>query len=104
MSGTERMPESRRPGLTRFHAALGMLAGVVAVFSSASLHAQTLTQALAEAYNTNPQLLAQRADGFCRKHPGGCSGRRQQLGVRYHPAHKSQFRRARGRGLATRRS
>jgi outer membrane protein len=69
------MPESRRAGLTRFSpslrsaargwsprvASLGVLAGAVAVFASASPHAQTLTQALAETYNTNPQLLAQRA-------------------------------------------
>jgi outer membrane protein len=69
------MPESRRAGLTRFclgfrsaargwshrGAGLGTLAGVVAVFASASPHAQTLTQALAETYNTNPQLLAARA-------------------------------------------
>jgi outer membrane protein len=60
------MPESRRPGLTRLRPdlvtlGLGTLAGAVAVFLSASPHAQTLTQALAEAYNTNPQLLAQRA-------------------------------------------
>src|SRR3984893_2236311 len=75
MSGAERMPESRRAGLTRFSpslrsaargrsprvASLGVLAGVVAVFASTSPHAQTLTQALAETYNTNPQLLAQRA-------------------------------------------
>src|ERR1700732_351420 len=75
MSGAERIPESRRAGLTRFSpslrsaargwsprvASLGVLAGAVAVFASASLHAQTLTQALAETYNTNPQLLAQRA-------------------------------------------
>jgi len=37
------------------------LAGLSAMSASASLRAQTLTQALAEAYNTNPQLLAQRA-------------------------------------------
>ena len=69
------MPESPRAGLTRFSpglrfaawgwshrlAGLGALAGAVAVFASASPHAQTLTQALAETYNTNPQLLAQRA-------------------------------------------
>src|ERR1700730_7060520 len=75
MFGAERMPESRRAGLTRFclgfrsaargwshrGAGLGALTGVVAVFASASPHAQTLTQALAETYNTNPQLLAQRA-------------------------------------------
>jgi outer membrane protein len=61
MSGAERLPESRRPGLTRIRPGLGGLAGVVAVFLSASPQAQTLTQALAEAYNTNPQLLGQRA-------------------------------------------
>jgi outer membrane protein len=37
------------------------LAGFSAVSASASLQAQTLTQALVETYNTNPQLLAQRA-------------------------------------------
>ncbi len=37
------------------------LAGFLAVSASASLQAQTLTQALVETYNTNPQLLAQRA-------------------------------------------
>jgi outer membrane protein len=37
------------------------LAGLSAMSPAASLRAQTLTQALAEAYNTNPQLLAQRA-------------------------------------------
>src|SRR6266436_987317 len=75
MSGPERMPESPRAGLTRFSpglrsaargwsrrvAGLAALAAAVAVFASASPHAQTLTQALAETYNTNPQLLAQRA-------------------------------------------
>lgn len=42
---------------------LAFLAAVVAVGTNAApdAHAQTLTQALAEAYNTNPQLLAQRA-------------------------------------------
>src|SRR5215510_9760181 len=40
---------------------LGTLAGVVIALVSTSPQAQTLTQALAEAYNTNPQLLAQRA-------------------------------------------
>src|SRR6266478_1732640 len=75
MYGPERMLESPRAGLARFSpglrsaargwshrvAGLGAFVGVVAVFASASLHAQTLTQALAETYNTNPQLLAQRA-------------------------------------------
>src|SRR5207244_4395700 len=37
------------------------LAGFIAVFATTSSRAQTLTQALAEAYYTNPQLLAQRA-------------------------------------------
>ena len=37
------------------------LAGFFAVFAPASMQAQTLTQALTDAYNTNPQLLAQRA-------------------------------------------
>src|SRR5215510_10667592 len=40
---------------------LGTLAGVVIALVSTSPQAQTLTQALAEAYNNNPQLLAQRA-------------------------------------------
>src|SRR6266851_3506092 len=69
------MPESRRTDLTRFYSGgrfsgggwshrvpgVATLAGVVAVFATTSPHAQTLTQALAETYNTNPQLLAQRA-------------------------------------------
>jgi len=38
-----------------------VLAGVFAVSAPTSPQAQTLTQALADAYNTNPQLLAQRA-------------------------------------------
>jgi len=37
------------------------LAGFFAVSAPAAPQAQTLTQALADAYNTNPQLLAQRA-------------------------------------------
>jgi TolC family type I secretion outer membrane protein len=45
---------SRRPGLAAFAALVGGLA-------AAPAQAQTLTDALAEAYNTNPQLLAQRA-------------------------------------------
>src|SRR6516225_316266 len=36
-------------------------AGFVAALASTSPQAQTLTQALADTYNTNPQLLAQRA-------------------------------------------
>jgi len=37
------------------------LAGFFAISAPASTQAQTLTQALADAYNTNPQILAQRA-------------------------------------------
>jgi outer membrane protein len=70
------MPESRRISLTRRHrdprraagrslsrrvASLGALTGIAAIFAATSPQAQTLTQALAEAYNSNPQLLAQRA-------------------------------------------
>jgi len=42
-------------------ASVGLLAGVVVALTAVSTQAQTLTDALAEAYNTNPQLLAQRA-------------------------------------------
>jgi len=42
-------------------AGVGSLAGVIVVLMAVSTQAQTLTDALAEAYNTNPQLLAQRA-------------------------------------------
>jgi outer membrane protein len=42
-------------------AGLGAAAGLIAVFSVSSSRAQSLTDALAEAYNNNPQLLAQRA-------------------------------------------
>src|SRR5438445_5978955 len=69
------MPESRRTDLTRLHPGLRSSGGgwchrmtgvatfawVVAVLATTTTQAQTLTQALAEAYNTNPQLLAQRA-------------------------------------------
>jgi TolC family type I secretion outer membrane protein len=41
--------------------ALGAVAGLVTILTAVVGHAQTLTQALTEAYNTNPQLLAQRA-------------------------------------------
>jgi TolC family type I secretion outer membrane protein len=78
MSGAEPIPEMRhasrtqvrcgerrarhaaaihRRGLARFAAA----AGLVAISAATSTQAQTLTDALAETYNTNPQLLAQRA-------------------------------------------
>jgi TolC family type I secretion outer membrane protein len=40
---------------------LASIAGVVVGLTALSVQAQTLTDALAEAYNTNPQLLAQRA-------------------------------------------
>jgi outer membrane protein len=70
------MPEDRRAGrncprrglrrsasgdLSRRLVGVGSLAGLVAAFAVSSPQAQTLTQALAETYNTNPQLLAQRA-------------------------------------------
>jgi len=48
---------------SRRRSAFGMiaLAGVLATSVPGATQAQTLTQALADAYNTNPQLLAQRA-------------------------------------------
>src|SRR5271169_4692450 len=69
------MPENRCTSLTRLYssldrgdcgsprlgAILGWVAGLVFALTAISTHAQTLTDALAEAYNTNPQLLAQRA-------------------------------------------
>jgi outer membrane protein len=70
------MPENRCTGLIRLYSRLdragcggsprrmaiwGLLAGVVAALTAVTTQAQTLTDALAEAYNTNPQLLAQRA-------------------------------------------
>jgi TolC family type I secretion outer membrane protein len=67
------MPESRHAGLTRPRtgiacwrplrqfARLAALAGLALIFVVTAPRAQTLTQALAEAYNNNPQLLAQRA-------------------------------------------
>ncbi len=69
------MPENRCVGPTRLYPAaegaargsvrriakLAFIAGVVIVLTALSVQAQTLTDALAEAYNTNPQLLAQRA-------------------------------------------
>src|SRR5438309_2279961 len=76
MCEAERKPERRRADLTRRHPGselctgggarrrkfgVGAITGVVAALATASPHAQTLTQALAEAYNNNPQLLAQRA-------------------------------------------
>ena len=69
------MPENRCPSLTSLYSSLdrgdcggprrgtilGWVAGLVSVLTAVSTQAQTLTDALAEAYNTNPQLLAQRA-------------------------------------------
>ena len=69
------MPENRCTGLTRLYssldrgdcdsprrgAILGCIAGLIVALTAVSTQAQTLTDALAEAYNTNPQLLAQRA-------------------------------------------
>ena len=67
------MAESRRAGLTghfgsliyrparRLLLGVGWLAGLVGGLAGTSSHAQTLTKAFAEAYETNPQLLAQRA-------------------------------------------
>ncbi len=49
------------PSTRRWSGGLAVLAGLVAAVAIPSAQAQTLTQALAEAYNTNPQLLAQRA-------------------------------------------
>src|SRR5262252_2709972 len=76
MSGAEEIHESRRVGWTRLDPGLlrsaaedywqrlakrTALAAIITAFSATAPQAQTLTQALAEAYNTNPQLLAQRA-------------------------------------------
>lgn len=70
------MPQNRCTGLTclcasldrgdrgtspRRRAILGWIAGLVIALTAVSPQAQTLSDALAEAYNTNPQLLAQRA-------------------------------------------
>jgi outer membrane protein len=72
-----KMPENGCRGPTRLHSCRGEAFGsvgrcgittsawvgaiVVALTAAISAPAQTLTDALAEAYNTNPQLLAQRA-------------------------------------------
>ena len=75
MCGADDIPESRRYDFTwlcsgrqfagrgrwRPLVKLGVLAGLLAAFHAVTLQAQTLTDALAETYNTNPQLLAQRA-------------------------------------------
>jgi outer membrane protein len=51
----------RVPLLWRFSPGFAALAGLAAISVAPSAGAQTMTDALAEAYNTNPQLLAQRA-------------------------------------------
>ncbi|MFL5267932.1 MAG: TolC family outer membrane protein [Stellaceae bacterium] len=56
--GRRRSADARAP---RRSVDLGVLAGLVVALASTSPQAQTLTQALAETYNNNPQLLAQRA-------------------------------------------
>src|SRR5689334_9877173 len=48
-------------GSVRRIVSLASIAGFVVGLTAVSTQAQTLTDALAEAYNTNPQLLAQRA-------------------------------------------
>ncbi len=45
----------------RRSAGLAAFVGLAAILARPAVQAQTLTQALAEAYNNNPQLLAQRA-------------------------------------------
>lgn len=70
MSGTQQVPQmdqadqrcrhGLRPLGRRNLSGFAALAGLILV-AAAPAQAQTLTQALAEAYNTNPQLLAQRA-------------------------------------------
>src|SRR6201984_3030725 len=48
-------------GSVRRTANLASIAGVIVCLTAVSLQAQTLPDALAETYNTTPQLLAQRA-------------------------------------------
>ncbi len=70
MSGAQQIPQMDRadrrgehgsPSLGRRNlSGFAALAGLI-LAAAAPAQAQTLTQALAEAYNTNPQLLAQRA-------------------------------------------
>jgi outer membrane protein len=70
MPGAEQIPEMSRPDRRREQCSrrcgrldllsLAALTGLILV-AAPPARAQTLTQALAEAYNTNPQLLAQRA-------------------------------------------
>jgi outer membrane protein len=63
LSPTRLYPAAERAarGSVRRTANLASIAGVVVGLTAVSTQAQTLTDALAEAYNTNPQLLAQRA-------------------------------------------
>ena len=75
MSGADDKPENQRNRMTwlrsgrlsatrgRAHppVKLGALAGFLVTFPAVAVQSQTLTDALAETYNTNPQLLAQRA-------------------------------------------
>jgi outer membrane protein len=70
MSGAQQIPQMDRADRRGGHGSrplgrrnlggFAALAGMILV-AAAPAQAQTLTQALAEAYNTNPQLLAQRA-------------------------------------------
>src|SRR5271169_4644141 len=70
MSGAQQIPQMHRadrrgergsrPLGRRNLGGFAALTGLVLV-AAAPAQAQTMTQALAEAYNTNPQLLAQRA-------------------------------------------
>src|ERR1700732_2828290 len=63
LSPTRLYPAAERVarGSVRRTANLASFAGVVVGLTAVSTQPQTLTDALAEAYNTNPQLLAQRA-------------------------------------------
>jgi outer membrane protein len=70
MSGVQQIPQMDRADRRREHrswplgrrnlSGFAALGGLI-LAAAAPAQAQTLTQALAEAYNTNPQLLAQRA-------------------------------------------
>jgi outer membrane protein len=70
MSGANQIPQMHRADRRRRHgpgplgrrnlSGFAALAGLILV-AAAPAQAQTMTQALAESYNTNPQLLAQRA-------------------------------------------
>jgi len=60
-AGLTRLRRCAAEGSSRWIVSLGVLAGLITTFAAGSAHTQTLTDALAEAYNSNPQLLAQRA-------------------------------------------